>query len=113
MTDRMYGIELKDDVTQFLTRYFDLLRCFRRANTSNVWIKRDFLIARDKLVRFEALGKSVFGGCQPSGMGTQKWHPLEHLTYAIRHIGGVECLHEGMYEGCRNILKSRYAKGSH
>lgn len=54
----------------------------------------------------------VFEKYQPSGMGIQKWHLLDHMTVAIRKTGGIEFLHGCLYEGAPKIFKSLFKKGS-
>lgn len=38
------------------------------------------------IIRCKALGKSIFRVYEHSGMGTQKWNPLDHLVDAITHV---------------------------
>lgn len=45
-------------------------------------------------------------------MGTQKWHLLDHLLDAIRHVGDVKFLHCGLYEAAHKVFKNHYRKTS-
>lgn len=45
-----------------------------------------------------------------SSIGKQKWHLLDGLVEAIRHMRGIQFLHEGLYEGLRSLFKTEYEK---
>lgn len=50
------------------------------------------------------LGPNVCGQYQASGIGTQKWHLLDHLIDNIKHVRGAEYLHGGSFQSlCRNF----------
>lgn len=39
-------------------------------------------------------------------MGTRKWHSLSHLVVDFLEVGGIECLHEPLFEGRQMKLYS-------
>lgn len=68
---------------------------------------------QDRIVRYNALGRSVLGGYQPSGMSIQKWQLLKHLENVIEVVEGILFTHIYLYEGFYNMLKSVYPNGFH
>lgn len=58
------------------------------------------------------MSRIVFEKYQPSGMDTDKWYLLDHMTGAICKTGRIEYLRRGPYEGAHKILKFLYEKSS-
>lgn len=94
--DRPFGNEKSAELKQHFTRYVELSRCVRLVVTSSFWKEGDLMKLQDSFVRFKALGKSVLGEYQRSGMYTKKLNLLDYFVDVIRHVGAIQFLHRGI-----------------
>lgn len=61
---------------------------------------------------FKIIAIKTYMAYQPSGMATSKANPLHHFVQDLRDVGGVEGVHEGLYEGTHELFKNEFNRSS-
>ena len=110
--DRCCGETKNAPVTTVFTLYVNLLNEIHCRGRTPGWTDED-LGRLDRSIRdFKTIGKSVFHRYQKSGMGTSKWHLLDHLCVDFRRTGGICYMSGGLYEMTHKFVKADYEKTS-
>lgn len=88
--DRCCVETTKAPVTIVFTIYVNLLNdIYYRINTPPGCTYEDFGRFDYIILEFKTIGKIGFERYQKSGMGTSKWHLLDHLLTDLRRTGGA------------------------
>ena len=110
--DRVCGESETCPITTVFTEYVDVMNKVCGHNGRDVWSGSDISQLRRDIKEFKRNGVRVFGSYQKSGMGTVKWHLLEHVADDIVRNGGLQLCDAGMYEYSHIIFKQSYARTS-
>lgn len=103
LTDRIRKDECNPDKIQLVARNVALLKFLRHENTSQYWNKTDPVNIKGMVISSKALETSVLGKYQPSGIGTQKWHFLDHAFEQLRRVAGIPFFTVAFHECSQNI----------
>ena len=95
-------------VTTVFTKYVELVNFIGRVDCTPGWTQSDLHKLKTDICSFKDVGRSTFGAYQPSGMGTPKWHMLDHLPSDLERTGGLEYLKSDLYEMAHKSVKADY-----
>lgn len=84
-----------------------MIQTFKRKNFRLGWTKIELARMLQMIDDFKLHTKDVFGLYQASNMETSKLHVLNHLSDALRQVGGTSYLDAGLYEGFHKRFKTK------
>lgn len=67
--------------------------------------RKDIILLQTTDMKSKALRRSATGEFQPTGMGTQIGHFLDHSVGSPRHFGGVQFCHRCLYKDTHRMFK--------
>jgi len=101
--------EIEDaPVTKVFTKYVDILRKSHRHGEDPAWTEKEVCELERRIKEFKEVAVRVFADYQPSGMGTLKFHLLDHIGDDIRRMGGLQFGDAGLYEHSHVYFKQQY-----
>lgn len=106
--DYCCGTAYHAPVTKAFTMYVDMVAFITRRFRTPGWTEDELTELDYDIKAFKSHSCSVFSSYQASGMGTSKWHSLDHVVESLRHVGGIEYLHGGLYEHAHKRFKDAY-----
>ena len=112
IVDRVCGCEESAPITTVFTQYVDIMMEVCGYGQIDNWTDEAIEYIRDSIVCFKANGVRIFGKYQKSGMGTNKWHLLDHIPYELQRNCGLQYADTGLYEFTHSIFKFFYRMAS-
>lgn len=94
------------------TAFVVLLPVVNQYNRGPGWIKNELPAFQSQIAELRTIGQTIFPGYQASSIATQKWHLLDHIIEGIKHVGGVQYLHERLYESSHRVIETAYRETS-
>lgn len=110
VVDMLCGNERCSEVTAVITLYMEFMSFQFRRLVKAFWTNDTLSKLEEKKKEFKFKTKQVFENYQASKMQTQKWHVLDHIAENIREVGGLEHLHEEMFESADSIYRRHNAR---
>ncbi|MEM9680054.1 MAG: hypothetical protein AAF901_06990 [Bacteroidota bacterium] len=106
--DRCCNEEEKSPVTRVFTHYVELMKLCCGYGPEVTWNDEKFGRLTEKIKEFKKEGVEVFGESQKSGMGTLKWHLLDHIRYVLERLGGLRFCDASLFEYTHKLFKILY-----
>lgn len=110
--DRCCGEVETSPTTRIFTMYSEILMMVYRRRMKPGWTEQDLKKLKEKIVRFKKEAVELYESYQASGMGTLKFHLLDHLVDDLRRMGGIHTLDAGLYEHSHARVKRWYNRTS-
>ena len=107
--DMCCGEQDNAPITRTYTKYSEILNFVNRSWLLPGWDDASLRKLKSMIKSFKEVARMTFEKYQVSGMGTTKFHSLDHLVDDLKVMGGIEYLHGGLFEKVHKILKEDYA----
>ena len=112
IVDRVCGCEESAPITTVFTQYVDIMMEVCGYGKIDNWTEEAIEYIAGAIECFKANGVRVFGKYQKSGMGTNKWHLLDHIPYDLQRNCGLQFTDTGLYEFTHSLFKFFYRSAS-
>lgn len=106
--DRCYGEIEQCPTTRVSSLYSTILFTLARKGDRCGWTPDDLSLLRTHIHRFKHIFVDLFARYQPSGMGTLKFHLLDHLVDDIKRLGSISVMDAGPFEYSHTLFKQQY-----
>lgn len=102
----------RSSTTSTLSTYCEILRLIYRRGCKDWWTSSELSELQALVSRFKHEAKTLFGKFHPSGLGTEKFHSLDHLSTDIACIGSIHHLSASIWEHSHCDFKKMYRSTS-
>ena len=110
--DRCCGEVKSSPTKRIFTQYSELVMLVYRRRMKVGLTEEHLKELSGRIIRFKSDAVELYEPYQPSGMGTLKFHHLDHVVDDIRNMGGIESLDAGLYEHSHTKGKRCYSRTS-
>ena len=108
LIDRLCGEVDQCPTTTVMTLYNEMVKGLRRFGMDPGYTEGDLKKLKCKIEQFKESARLVYADFQSSGMGTLKFHALEHVISDIERIGSLDSMDAGIYESSHREVKDHY-----
>ena len=104
--------ETEASLTSVHVNYTDLVQQIMSDNNGLGWSEESLSSLEDRISSFKQEMSDLFHKASPTGIGTLKFHLLDHIVHDIRCFGSIRMLTASPFEHFNTHIKSAYASTS-
>lgn len=98
--------------TRVFVLYSEIQQMLARRTVEGGWTSLAIGKLRDMIKNFKREAKTLYGSYQASGMGTPKFHLLDHICYDLERMGGLQYGDASQFEHSHVVVKDLHRNTS-